>query len=112
LAHQLEAARLLDEELRDPARALEVVLTALAEHPGSDDVLARADVLAEASQAWSIAAAGFRAAEQATEDPRLDAKLLWRIGRAHRAAEELEPATQAMQELTWLEPEHREALVE
>ncbi len=108
----LAAAQLFEAEVLDPARALTVVLSVLAEHPGRSDVLARADALAEKSGAWSLAAAGFRAAEQATEDPALDVALLWRIGRAHRRAGEDEAAIIAMQELTWLDPQHREGLVE
>lgn len=108
----LEAARLFEVEVFSPGRALDAALALLAERPGDDEVLARVDALAEKSGAWSTAAAGYRAAEQATEDPVHDAKLLWRIGTAYEKAGEVEPATQALQELTWLDPAHREALAQ
>lgn len=111
-AHQTEAARLLADEVGNTSRALEVTLDLLERHPGDAELLARADDLAERSGAWAVAAAGFRAAERATEDPALDAELLWRIGAAHKRAGDIEAAMQAMQELTWLDPKHTDALSE
>ncbi len=109
-ARLLEAVRVLSEELAAPDRALSVALRALALVPGDDDALALADALAARSARWSEAAAGYRQAEQNTEEPELDVKLLSRVGAAHHKAGELEPATHAYVEILWLQNDHQPAL--
>ena len=100
----LEAVEICRRELGEPGRALALAGEVLALEPSRPERLQLVDDLAAVSADWRQAARWYRTAEQATDDLELDVVFLGRIGDAMRRAGDLQEATAAYLEITWLDP--------